>query len=259
MRHLIAQLGEHRQRADGHEHPLHHAEQALPHRVQVACRGIQIRHELAVGAGRQVPRQVHGHQEHDGLDVDGVLQRVGHHAAERLVLARVVLLLRPVLGLLQLALQVPRDKGNHEQHQEQDARGQQAVEGAVGAGRQQRLPVCREAGQREGQGQGQKEDDGRAAAPCELADADVRGALGGRGRFRDVAPRCGDARSHRQAGEHHAHHHHGQVHGAHGDGHADRVHQQVVAIDDGAAVLVGQKAADERADGRAERVRADSA
>ena len=178
MRHLIAQLGEHRQRADGHKHPLHHAEEALPHRIQVAGSGIQVRHELAVGTRRQVPRQIHGHQEHDGLDVDGVLQRVGHHAAERLVPSCFALLLRPILGLLQLTLQVPCDERYHKQHQEQDARGQQAIEGTVSSSGQQRLAVGRETRERKRQGQGQQEDDGRAAAPCELADADVRGALG---------------------------------------------------------------------------------
>ena len=151
MRHLVAELAEDDKRADGDEHPLDDAEQALARRVDVAGGGIQVRHELAVRARREVPGQIHRDEEDDRLDVDGVLEGAPHHLAEADVLGRGGVLLGPILGLLQLALEIPGHERDDEQHEEDDARREQAVEGTVGARGQQRLAVSRKLGQRKRQ------------------------------------------------------------------------------------------------------------
>ncbi len=180
-----------------------------------------------------------------------------HHAAEGFLLAHSLVLLCPVGGFLELALKVPRDERDDEQHEEDDARCQQTVEGSVGAGGQKRRAVGSEAGKHEREDERQDEDDGRATAPGELADADVRGALSRRGGFGDVAPRRGNACADREARQDDADDDHGKVDGDHGDEDAERVDEQIVLVDDRAAEFVGQEATDQRADGSAEGVGAD--
>ena len=139
-------------------------------------RRVHVGHELAHGAGHDVPRQVHRHQEHDRLHVHRIGQRAAHHLDEGVALALSRgLLFRPVLRLLQLALQIPRDERHHEQDEEQQTHGEQAVEGPVGARRQKRA-IRPEGGEDEREQKRDEEDDRRAAGPGELADADVGGA-----------------------------------------------------------------------------------
>ena len=165
----------------------------------------------------------------------------------------------PVGGFLQLTLKVPGDKGNDEQNQEQQAGCQHAVKRAVGACGEQGGAIRLEARDDEAHDQRKDEDDGGTAAPCELANADVGSALRGGRRFGDIAPGGGNASAYGKAGQHNAHYDHGKVHGNHGDEYAGSVNQQIVLINSGAAELVGQEAADQRANSCAESVCADGA
>ena len=222
-------------------------------------RRVHVGHELAHGAGHDVPRQVHRHQEHDRLHVHRIGQRAAHHLDEGVALALSRgLLFRPVLRLLQLALQIPRDERHHEQDEEQQTHGEQAVEGPVGARRQKRA-IRPEGGEDEREQKRDEEDDRRAAGPGELADADVGGAARGGGHLGDVAPRRRYAGAHGQAGNDDAGAEHGQVHRAHNEEDARGVHEQVIGVDELAPEAVGQKAADERAHRRAEGIRAHGA
>ena len=188
-----------------------------------------------------------------------VLQSGCHHLAEGLLLGGGSILFGPVGGFLQLTLKVPSDKGNDEQNQEQQAGCQHTVKRAVGACGEQGGAIGFEAGDDEAHNQRKDEDDGRTAAPCELADADVGSALCGGRRLGDIAPGSGNASAYGKAGEHNAYYDHGQVHGNHGDEYAGSVNQQIVLINSGAAELVGQEAADQCANCSAEGVCADSA
>ena len=222
-------------------------------------RRVHVGHELAHGAGHDVPRQVHRHQEHDRLHVHRIGQRAAHHLDEGVALALSRgLLFRPVLRLLQLALQIPRDERHHEQDEEQQTHGEQAVEGPVGARRQKRA-IRPEGREDKREQQCDEEDDRRAAGPGELADADVGGAARGGGHLGDVAPRRRYAGAHGQAGNDDAGAEHGQVHRAHNEEDARGVHEQVIGVDELAPEAVGQKAADERAHRRAEGIRAHGA
>ena len=76
MGNLVAHFAEDDQRESCNKDPLNNAKQALTSRVNIASSGIQVRHELTVGACSQVPSQVNRYQEDDGLYVYGILKRI---------------------------------------------------------------------------------------------------------------------------------------------------------------------------------------
>lgn len=94
----VAEAAEDCQRADGNQYPLNYAQEALAGCIDVACGSIEVWHKLTVRACSQVPGQVHGNQEDDGLHVHGVLQSGCHHFAERLLLGGSSVLFGPVGG-----------------------------------------------------------------------------------------------------------------------------------------------------------------
>ena len=102
---------------------------------------------------------------------------------------------------------------------------------------------------------GQREADHRADRPGELRRADVLGPILGGRLLGDVGPRRRHARPHREAGDHEGQEQHPVADREDGQEHADHVEQQVVGVDELAAVAVAQPATDQRPACGAERVR----
>ena len=161
MRHLIAERREDGERADSGEYPHDRLEQRDGGVVQIACRCVHVGHELTHRACNDIPGKVDRNEEDDRLDVHRIGKRTLHHRDEALFCLQ-LLLTGPVGGFLQLALEIPRDHGHHEQDREQQTHGEQAIKRTIGSCGEQ-LATRGEGGEHEREDERNEEDNSRTA------------------------------------------------------------------------------------------------
>ena len=258
MADAVEQEGE-AQRGDDGGHPLRGGNPVGLLVADAARRLVDVRQEEAQDGGHEVPREVDGGQEAGGAECDAVLEEHADVVDETGLFAAGLSGFE-LAALLQPALEIPGDEGHHEEREEHHARREHveriARQRLAADGMSQRLHPGEEiaAGREE---HAQKQDDHRAHAPRHLGDADVAAARVHLGTLADVGPRGRYAHADGDARDEEARQQHGEVDAEHDEQHARHIDQQVVGEDELAPVAVGQKAADDGADGGAQAVGAD--
>ena len=255
MSHLVDEERDDK-RGDDDKHPADATQHVGRLVAQASCRLVDVGHEEAHDGGHEVPCQVDGGQEGNGLDsrLVGEQQLDVVNDAATLVLS----LLGCKLGtLLELALQCPSHEGYDEQREEDNTRREDFDSSlcriSTDNGVSQRLDRTIE--QSTGSEQHtEEENEHRTKSPRHLRDADVTTTVVYLRRLRDVRPRGRNTNAYANARDKETAQQHGIAARQHDDEHAQHVDQQVVGEDELTSEFVSQETTDDGTDGCAQSV-----